>query len=790
MNILGDIRQGARALRSRPGFAVMAILTLAVGLAAVSTIFSVVDTVVLRDLPYREPGRIVTITQTVPGFFGSKPSVCTLEQYLRWKQSGLAQYAAAMDTAIYTLTGEGHPERLEGASVTPDFFRVFGIQPLLGRSLRTEDAKPGRDHVVILSHQLWARRFGSDPKIAGKTVILSDIPMTVIGVMPVRFDFPRLADVASIMDWAPQQSEFWVPLTITQKVLDQGSYDYYILGRLRAGITYRRAEAQFRVIAVQILKEFAGKMPQYRAVLDKAAQTITINVNPLRETISWGVRDSLWMLLGAVGLLLILVLFNIGNLLLTRNASRLHEFAVRQALGASRWRLFLQSLIEQAVLIAVAAGLSVLLTEWCLELLRITAANRLPRLYDLGFDSRIWLVFFGLSLMTAILFGAIPLLLTGDSRLSLSLQGESRSATGDRRTNRLRSTLMVGEIAISVVLLVGAGMLMESFLRVINVNPGFDPHNLLTFTITFNPKYHSADANTLLLWKRKLLENIRAIPGIEAATEANGLPLTGEHNLHGIKAVGSLKSSFPQAEYRVVDPDFFRTLRIPLIRGRLLRTDDNVNFAVINETMAKRLWPNEDPIGRQITEGDRPPYTVIGVVGDVHNGPLEQSVDMQYYRSMKAGPGYGDTFIMRTRIDHMAVLPEVQKALWRADPDQAISHAQTMQQILEASTLSRRFQTGLLTGFAASSLLLASIGLFGITALSVLRRTREFGIRMALGAPATSVVWLELSRGLQLLIAGIVLGLAFSVFAVRALKPFLLYGCRRGARRESIRWWL
>jgi putative ABC transport system permease protein len=778
MRFFPALRQAIRSLRSRPAFTAMAVVTLPIGLTAVCTIFCVVNTVILERLPYRNSSRIVTVTSQIPGYFGSRPSVCTLGEYLRWKKTKLFQYTAAIVRVSLTLTGKGRPEQLHGASVTPDFFHVFGVRPQLGRIFRKQDATLGHNRVVILSHQLWTQRFGSDPGIIGKTIELNQIPFTVIGVMPARFDFPRRSDVASITDWS-KESQFWAPYTITptlaQRNFSYYGYFIYTLGRLRPGVSYSSAEAQLRTIAVQLFHEAAGKMPKLAASFEKDARAVQINVTPLRETMSWGVGDSLWMLLGAIGLLLVLVLFNVGGLLVTRNAARLHEFAMRRVLGASRWQIFRQSLIEQGILVAIAAGLSILLSEASLQLLRTEAANRLPRFYALHFDFHTWLVLIGISLVTALLFGATPLLLTGNSRLGTLLKSEGRSATGDRSASRLRAGLMVGEVAISIVLLVGAGLLVESFIRVMNVSPGFDPQHLLTFTLSFNRRKHR-NPKELLAFKRNLLNDIRAIPGVQGATEVNALPLTSGRSNTSIKAFHQPQSLFEETEYGVIGSDFFRTLRIPLIRGRFLRPSDSANSVVINQAVAKRLWPNEDPIGRQLVKvtGPRVPLTVIGVAGSIHNGPLDRKVGMQFYQSMKFSPYWGaNRFIVRTRVDPMAVLPEVETVVWRANPDLPISEVQTMEDILGASTLSRRFQTSLLTGFAAASLLLASLGLFGITALSVLRRTREFGIRMALGATSANVVWLELSRGLQLLFAGIAVGVAASAFATRALQPFL-----------------
>lgn len=327
-----DIHLGSRMLRKDPGFTIVAVSTLALGLATVGVMFAVVETVLLHPLPFARSDRVVTVSQKIP-FFGSSPTVVTADEFQSWQRSGLFESAALMDTAEFTLEGQGRPERIYGATVTPGFFRVFGLQPILGRGLASDDATEGHSNVIVLSHQLWAGHFGGESGVIGKTIRLSGTPMTVIGVMPNRFDFPRLADVSTIMNWAPEQAEFWTPFVITAKITEGGSFNYYALGRLREGVTFERAAAQFRARAVHLFKEKEVKYPQYKNMIEQMLGVFTVYVTPLRETMAWGIHDVLWMLLSAVALLFVLVLFNLGNLLLTRNAHRLREYTVRQALG-------------------------------------------------------------------------------------------------------------------------------------------------------------------------------------------------------------------------------------------------------------------------------------------------------------------------------------------------------------------------------------------------------------------------------------------------------------------------
>jgi putative ABC transport system permease protein len=771
MSILSGIRYALRSLRKSWGFATLFVLTLALGLAGVNTIFSVLNTVILRQVPFKHADRLVTITETVP-FMGSGPQICTLDEFRRWQKSGLLDDATAINTMDLTLTGTDRTELLFGARVTPDFFRVFGISPLLGRGFLPEDATLGHERVIILSHELWARRFGSDPAIVGKSIQFSGASMTVIGVAPPGFAFPRLADVGAVMHFAPEQTEFWTPLVITQKIVDQNNYSYYLVGRLHAGILPARAAAEFKVSAIQSLQYIVERNPQYREPLEHLAKIIAIQVTPLKESMAWGVRNALWMIFAAVALLLLLVLFNLGNLLVTRNANRLREYAIRQALGGSRWQLFRQAVTEQGMLIALAAVLSLSLSSWAIELVRKIGAAHVPRLSELSFDTHGVLLLLGLAFATALTFGALPLLVMPDS--VAWFRSESRSSSGDRRSQRIRAVLIAAEIAVSMVLLVSAGLLAASFLNVMNVNPGFDPKSLLTFSVSFSPKLY-ADPPKMLTAQRELLDHIRALPGVESACVVNVLPLTGDYGIHGIGPVGKPLNTDSGAEARLIDPRYFETMHIPLIAGRALREDDSGKVAVINQKMAHLLWPGENPIGQEFTDNGNPPIRVIGVVGDVHSGPLETEPMMQYYSSLVAFPGYANSFAVRTKTDPLSLLPTIERTILRLDPGQAVSGAKTMEQIIKSATLERRFETDLLLGFSASALFLSALGLFGVASLSVTRRSREFGIRMALGATGADVLWLEIVRNIAIVAAGLAVGLSLSFATHRALAA-LLFG--------------
>ncbi len=769
-----DVRYGVRQLRRNPGFAAVAVITLALGLAAVVTIFAVVDTVILRPLDFPHSNRIFTVSQNLAPLT-SGPTVVTMGEFQQWEKSGLFKYAGAIDISDDTLLGRGRARRLLGVAVTPDFFRVFEVRPFLGRGFVAQDATPGRDNVIVLSYALWKSAFGGDPHIVGKAVRMSGSMMTVIGVMPPRFDFPRLADVRTIMYWAPEQPQFWTPLEITQNIVEEGNFNYLMVGRLKDNVTPERAAAQFKATAVQLFRKEVAHTPTEQKMFEQVLPTFAVYVTPLRDIMSSGVRGTLWMLLAAVGLLLLLVLFNLGNLLLTRNLARMREFAVREAFGATRWQIFRQSFVEQIVLIAAAAGIGVVLAEWGVAAIRVIAAGRLPRLYDLGVDGYVVGVLVVLSLLAAIVFGSLPLLLCHKSALSSALQAESRSATSDRRTNRLKSGLIVLEIAFSMVLLVGAGLLIRSLVNVMRVNPGFDPHNLLSIGVSLNPKTNQ-NAKQLFQHTRELLAVFRSIPGVASAAVVTHPPLTGKVEIHTVTPVGRTVSATVEAEgaeYRVVDPSYFATMRIPILAGRDFREGEVAKVAIVDQEMARHLWPGENAIGKRFRDpDDKHPLTVIGVVRGVHNGSLEQPPDMQFYVPLASNP-YARIFMIRTRINPEAIVPLVRKAVWRLDPEAPVSHAQTMERLLQATTFDRRFETGLVGAFAAAALFLAMLGLFSIASLSVARGTRELGIRLALGARGGDLLKLELTRTLKMAVVGLAFGLAASLALGTLLGGFL-----------------
>jgi putative ABC transport system permease protein len=769
-----NLTYALRNLRKAPLFALAEIIPLALGLAAVGVTFAVVNTVLLRPLPFSKSDRIVTISQKIP-LLSAAPTAVTADEFQRWQRSGLFESAALIDTAEYTLQDQERPERIYGAAVTPDFFRVFDVHPIMGRGLSADDVTNGHSNVVVLNHRLWVRHFGSDRSVIGKTIRFSGMPMTVIGVMPASFDFPRLADISAIVNWAPEQAEFWTPFVITPRIIEEGNINYYALGRLREGVTLGRAASQLLPTAVHLFKEQEIKYPQYKGMLEQMLGALVIYVTPLRDTMAGEIRSVLWMLLAAVALLLVLVLFNLGNLLLTRNAHRLREYTVRQALGASRWQLFRQSFLEQTVLVGLASACAAVLMAGGIQIVRAVAANKLPRLYELRFSFLDFAVLLATAFFTAIVFGALSQMLISETVLTFGLNSQGRTSTSDRHSNNLRFVLMAAEIAFSLVLLVAAGLLVKSFRNVMQIQPGFNPQHVLTVKVPFNPR-KTDKPEKRLQHIRELIEKLDRLPGATSASLVDRLPLTGDNEISDVRALGKplpKEMESIAAEQRVIDDAYFHTMQIPLRAGREFRPNDPATFAVINEKMAARLWPNENPIGKQFADGDNPPVKVIGVVGDVHNGSLEKPEMMQFYRLISAAPYYADTFVIRSTYEPERLIPAVQRAIWQLDASEPVTHAQSMQHLLEAVTLQRRFVAGLLSSFAVVALFLSAIGLFSAASLSAARRTREFGIRLAIGATGGEIARLEIARTARIVMIGLGLGLLISITVARTMAGFL-----------------
>jgi putative ABC transport system permease protein len=773
-----ELRFALRGLRKSPAFTAAAAATLAIGLAAATIMFGIVNAVLLRPLPYQDANRILTVSQIIP-FFAPEPGVVTLREYLSWKASGVLGRCAALDTARFALLGAGSPEQIDGMQVTADFFRLLAVEPILGRDFNAREDSPGTAPVVMLSHRLWARKFHSDPAIVGKAVHLGDNLRTVIGVMPIGFDFPRHADLAGLMSWAPEETEFWIPFQFTQAMVEQGNFNYLVLGRLAEGVPLERAHQRLQAITRHIYEEMAREHSEFGDLIRRNLPGITAHLEPLSATMTKGIRPALWILFGAVALLVMLIYANLANLFLTRNAGRLRELAIRQALGASRRQIFEERVLEGAAFGLLAVALGWLLAVWGTAAVRALGTGHLPRLYELTLDYRAVVLLGLLGGTASLLFGAVPWLFDRRGDFASRLQEHGRTNTGGRGESRLRAWLVTAEIAFSLVLLVGAALLVESFRHVLDADPGFQTGNLLTAYVGLQWNRLPDQPSRYRQFER-LLDAVRQQPGVQSAAMTNAVPLTGQVEIHTLRSSSKAAETVAlQAELRMVDPDYLRTMHIPLLRGRWFRADDGDKVTVVSGRLARALWADRDPLGRQIRDGDNPSLTVIGVVGEVRNQTLEIEPTLQFYRPAAADIWGGMWFVIRTKAAPENVASEVRRAVAGVDPEQPLAHVRTMREILDATTLSRRFETWLLMSFAAIAVFLTALGVFGVLSLSVIRRTREFGIRMALGASGERILRLILVEASRLVAAGIVGGLALAVFSIRFLRS-LLYGVKPG----------
>jgi putative ABC transport system permease protein len=756
--LLQDLRFGWRTLWRRPGFTAVAVLTLALGIGANTAIFSVVNAVLLRPLPYEGSEWLVVLTEESrqnPSMFISYPN------FLDWKERSRSFEALAVHRQqAFILTGGEEPERLDGRQVSADFFNVFGVRPELGRAFLGEEDRPGGRPVAVLSHGLWERRFGGGPGVVGGTITLDGRPFTVVGVLPEGFRAAGEADVfVPFGQWSGQ------PGWMNRDVRPGGR----AVGRLKTGTSIESARAEMRAIT-------AGLEAQH----PRTNTGVGVRLVPLYESVVGDTRPALLMLLGAVALLLLIACANIANLLLARAASRRQEFAVRAALGASRWRLARQLLTESVVLALLGGGLGLLLALWGVDLLSASGAGNLPRATEIGVDARVVAFTALVTLLTGVAFGLVPALQNSAAvpGSALKAAGRGASASGGRR---LSGALIIAETALALVLLVGAGLLVKSFARLQEVDPGFDHENVLTMRVPL-PRARYAKDEQVAEFYRALLERVRSLPGVESAAVANELPFTGRGWPVEVEAADRPvppAGQSPVADWGIVSPEYFRTMGIPLIRGRALAESDTAaarRVVVVDEEVARHFWPGGEAVGQRLRVVGPDPFEVVGVARRVRNYGLDADSRMRVYVPAAQTPMHMMNLAVRASGPDAEGLAKAVAGEVRAlDSGQPVYGVRTMERIVSESLAPRRFNMALVALFAAGALLLASIGIYGVIAYTVARRTREIGIRVALGARRGDVLRLVLGQGMRPALAGVGLGLAASL-ALTRLMSSLLYG--------------
>jgi predicted permease len=763
-----DLRFGVRMLAKKPGLTFVAVLTLALGIGANTAIFSVVNAVLLKPLPYTQPERLVYIFRMQPPIMRGPIS---RPDYFEWQsQNQSFQNIAAFSYNTYNLTGVDQAERLRGARVTEDFFTLFGATAAQGRLLLPSDNQPGSSRVTVISYGLWQRRFGGDPGIVGQTIALNGDSYTVVGVAPPQFNFPARMDA-------------WMPARLGESQQGRGSNYLLVIGRLKDGVPIEQAQAQMNQVAAALATQYPDN-----------DTNLTVLVSPLLEEQVRFIRPILWIMLGAVGFVLLIACANVANLLLARAMARQKEIAIRTAMGASRWHIIRQLLTESMLLAIVGGGLGIVLAVWAIDLLVAFAPANIPRVGEVGVDR--WVLGFTLlvSLVTGILFGLAPAVQVSRSDLNETLKegGRSAAVTSPRQT-LLRRGLVVFEIASSLVLLICAALLIVSIQRLTKVDPGFNPQPLLNVDVSFprlptSPNDKPADAQAKLLqasanFLTQVQQRISQLPGVEAVGAINDLPITGNSSINGdFSIVGQPPwepGQAPVAEFRLVTNDYFRAIGIPVVKGRAF-TDrdrlDSTQVILINETLAKRFFADEDPIGKQLNAFTDKPSEIIGVVGDARQWGLDKPPDPEIYFSYAQINFSSETsLVVRASGDPARLGDGVRNAVREVNANAPVLRIKTMSDVLAQSTAQQRFTMGLMAVFAAVALVMAIIGLYGVMSYSVTQRTHEIGIRMALGAERRDVMRLVVGQGLLLAAIGVGTGLV-AAFAFTRLLATLLFG--------------
>ncbi len=757
-----DIRYGARQLRKNPGFTIVAVLTLVIGIAANTAIFSVVNALLLRPLPYADSDRLVMLSINSKGGDGGDTDFTT---FVDWRERSRSFERMALITSWGgVMTGQGEPERVQGIRVSADYFSLLGVAPLLGRDFSPGEDRPDTRFVVMLSHALWKRRFNSDPNIIGKPIKVSDETFTVIGVMPPGFE-----DLVAANFYGPAQ--VWAPVgyDVTQPWACRTCRHLRAFARLKSGVTFAQAKAEMDAVMNLVVREHP----------ESYAPDSGIAMIKLQDEFVGGMRRTLIVLLAAVGFVLLIACANVANLLLARANQRSREIALRLALGARPWRIVRQLLTESLMLSSLGAGLGLLLAMLGTELLvRLSPATML-KLQEAKTDGSVLGFTLLVSLVTGVLFGLLPALQASKSDVQLALK-ESGKSSPSVRQNRLRGFLVVTEIALSVVLMVGAGLLIRSFERILSVPTGFEPRNLLTMTVPATGARYAQDGQVAAFY-RNVLDRVHTLPGVEAAGIVSVLPFSANYDNCGFfieeKPLAN-PAERPSARRYGVSPDYLRAMGIPLLRGRQFNERDNANaplVALISKTAAERNWPNEDPIGRRIRLGgpEDALRTIVGIVSDVCQQGLDDRPGMQAYVPHAQWIGSDMTLVVRTSVDPVSLTAAVRKEIRAVDASQPVYQIATMHQLISISVAQRRFTLLLVGVFAAVALFMTAIGIYGVVWYSVAQRKQEIGIRMALGAQRHEVVQLVLGQGLRLMLLGLASGVAEAFALTRVLEHLL-----------------
>jgi predicted permease len=763
-SFIQDCRYALRILGRSPGFATIAVLALALGIGANSAIFSVVNAVILKPLPYEKPEQLVQLWMRFTGIgIPNDQNWVSAPEFVDLQQNQSLSRVAAIDGTSFNINISGTPERIDSAVVSTSFFPMLGVQAQVGRVFLPEEGEAGRERVVLLSDGLWRRRFGADPSVSGRKLVMNGQSYLIAGVLPRAFQLPREAEV-------------WTPLVFSPDDLNQrGNHGLLVIGRIKDALSFQQARADMDAVSKRIIE-------QHR---DYPYQQFNFKVLmiPLLEQQVGDIKTALWVLMASVGLVLLIACANVANLLLVRASAREREIAVRQALGVGRWRLVRQLLTESAILGLLGGITGLFLGYWAMRLLTAIAATSFPRVAEAHMDLRVLVFTMFVALATGILFGLAPAFSAGHVTHDALKEG-GRSGTAGVGSHRLRGALVVAEIALSLTLLVGAGLLIRSFLRLQEVDTGFRADGVLTLRVALPSEKYSRPEQARAFY-RDLLDRVRQLPGVDAAGAATGLPLGGT-GWSGTTTVDTQavqpKDAQPEADQRPVTPGYFEALAIPLVSGRYFDQRDIATaapVAIVDETMAKKYWPNEDPIGKRIRQGgsrsSNPWRTIVGVVRHVRYRTLESPSRVEFYWPFEqTGFPLGTmSLAIHTASDPRSLATVVQRQVLALDPDQPVYRIRTMPELVSESMARRRLSMVLLAIFAGVALALAAVGIYGIMSYTVAQRLHEVGIRMALGAQSTDVVRLVLGQSLWLTLSGILAGLVGSLLLTNFLSSLL-----------------
>jgi putative ABC transport system permease protein len=764
--MLQEFRYAVRALMRDRGFACMVVLSLAVGIGANTAIFSLVDGVLLRPPGYREPDRLVALTQMTPKLLKSYPALpVSIAIYLEWrKQLTSFESLGVARGAVFNMTGSGDPEQLRGAIVSANLFNVFGVQPRIGRNFLDSEDPAGHDHVAIVADSLWRRRFASDPGIVGRKILLDGNPYEVIGVLPPSFHFPREEKIgARSLD---ESIEIFKPLGYENDdlVLQFGDFNYWTTARLRPGVSPAKAQAELNVVEAGISARIPGDLDLHA------------NLVPLTERMVGDVRQGLILVMAAVGAVLLVLCVNLANLSLARAAGKAHDAAIRTALGASRARLVRHSLAESTVLALAGGGLGVMFAYWGLRALLAAAPVDLPRLHDVRMDTRVLLFALGISLVTGLIFGIFPAWRNAASAPFETLKGASRSNTESRGGLRVRNLLVSLEVGLSGALLITSGLLIASFVRLMAVDRGFDVERVIAVNVSLlGSKYQKEPQRTAFF--DRAIQKAAALPGVQSASMVSALPLQGEYwiDIVGMEHDPRPVTELPSTNVRFISPGYFETLHVALREGTDFQERDRTRkICIVSASLAAQVWGNLNPVGRKLVSNNQV-MEVVAVTPDLRSTSLDHDPVNLMYVPYWQRPRLSASLLVRSSMDPRGLAGALRRVIWDIDAEATVPEVHTLEEVMAQSVAQRRFQMMLVLLFAAAALALAAFGTYGVLAYAVTRRTAEMGIRMALGAERGDVLRMVLRQGMLPVLAGLGVGAAAALAIGRYLESLLFH---------------